>query len=1806
MDFCLDSLEQIRNRLLDLTARNRLLNFKHGRGAYIRIIDELPDQLCDLLLTEEELEFLAVPEPTREQLIEAGYLKIEEETGDEVRIKKDPTALEWAKWLKLETDYELPMPTENDEADKHQDKAIQSLLFPYEMETQLRKVRNNAETAIEETGANILFLSFGFLEWFESNDSDVARLAPLFLVPVKLNRGKLNKNSGTYVYTLNYTGEDILPNLSLREKIKLDYGLALPEVDETISPDVYFEEIKQLIDINQPRWKVRRYCTLALLNFGKLLMYLDLDPARWPEDEGNIVNHPIVQKFFASGSNEEQGGAQFSQEYEIDSVSDIHEQYPLIDDADSSQHSALIDAINGKNMVIEGPPGTGKSQTITNLIAAALAQDKKVLFVAEKLAALQVVKHRLDRAGLGDFCLELHSHNTQKSQVLQNINARLVKQGSYNSPAEIDADISRYEQLKQQLNNYVILVNQPWKNTGLSIHEIFMRATRYREKMGEVDIVAIHPIGFDGDMFNTEVQKHLDDQIDIYHQAYQTVSNQFQEGSDMLSHPWAGVNNLELQMFDSHQVCELLSGWNNSLLDLQETLTSICTDVGFEQDKIDCFETIELIEQDFALFSESFEQAVYEIIPNLRDESLQLFEDYIHLFKSIQALFMQLAPHVSASLLEDLDQYEVLAESQSRFFSLGISEQHSLADLAKSINRIHKLEELINKIERVAQNVGEHFGPAFYHHISNSEQGIREFSSLLNLTSQLPIALWKKRGECFDEEELDNVIPELATYLDQLWPLQKQLDDWIKLDKAPRSGKLKEIHENLVNGGLFKWFKPSWRKSRKALKRLSARRKAKFKDLSNQLDDLLVFVETKEKMEADKRFTQLLGDKFVGLNTQIDELKTLRAWYKAVRSYYGIGFGPKVDLGQTIIDLPISTAKGIHSLAEQGLNNQITHILNEIVFLQDSFTNFSALKNSNKLLLGQDSALIELSSLLSHCLEPCQRFFKQGDIHLKEMSALLVQLNDLKVFVDQWSRSDVSQNLCAGLLDLKIGLHQNNQSLLEQAEVTLCLTKKIDAVKVLPLKNVIYDKPSVELLEKFPLYAKDIRQKQENILTLFQQFIKRTLLDEQQWIGVEQDTLTLLIARNSKAIANKDWLVNWLDFVRIRERVNDIGFSGLITVLETGKIQWNDFKSAYLLSVYDLVAREIIEERPELAQFTGSQQKTIQQQFCRYDERLKSLQQQKIAWKTAQKNIPAGNSGGRVSNYSELALLKHECGKKTRHVPLRQLVKRSGQALLDLKPCFMMGPMSAAQYLSPGEINFDLVIMDEASQMKPEEALGVIARGKQLVVVGDPKQLPPSSFFYKAVNDDDEDNTAIQDSESILDAAMPMFSARRLRWHYRSQHESLIAFSNHSFYDSDLVVFPSPHSESSDYGIKHTRVARGKFVAQSNIEEAEVIAEAVAKHFLSRPNESLGVVAMNAKQREQIERAIEDLSKQKLEFQEALEQNRDCDEPLFIKNLENVQGYERDVIYISFTYGPQSDGAKVMQRFGPINSETGWRRLNVLFTRAKKRMHIFSSMGSEDILVSERSSRGVKALKDFLGFAETGYIHQPQHTGKEADSDFEISVANSLRDAGFETVPQVGVAGFFIDLAVVDPGKPGRFLMGIECDGASYHSAKSARDRDRLRQAVLERLGWRINRIWSTDWFKNPHAELQPLIRELNQLKSEYSHDLEEPSEEVSLREIVVEQEKEEKIVDSYVNEQADLKTKLEHFNLMVIKKEHPDTPDKNRLLRPAMLEALLEFTPQTAWEFKELVPPFLRQGTASAEGEYIENVLEIIRADFN
>jgi very-short-patch-repair endonuclease len=402
------------------------------------------------------------------------------------------------------------------------------------------------------------------------------------------------------------------------------------------------------------------------------------------------------------------------------------------------------------------------------------------------------------------------------------------------------------------------------------------------------------------------------------------------------------------------------------------------------------------------------------------------------------------------------------------------------------------------------------------------------------------------------------------------------------------------------------------------------------------------------------------------------------------------------------------------------------------------------------------------------------------------------------------------------------------------------------------------------------------------------------------------------------------------------------------------------------------------------------------------------------------------------------------------------------------------------------------VVVDEASQMRPEQALGAIGRGRQLVVVGDPQQLPPTSFFER-IDLPDEDETQAEDyvdTESILDLALAVFHpARELRWHYRSRHERLIAFSNEHFYGGALVVFPSPLAQHRDYGVEYRHVD-GIYTPRAGINmlETQVVAEAAVQFMATYPSRSLGLVTINQAQREILTDEMDRLFARDPHAEDYRKRWQGTLEPFFVKNLENVQGDERDIIFISTVYGLEQSGGRVAQRFGPINAAAGHRRLNVLFTRAKEKVVIFSSMQPADVIPTATSRPGVVIFKHYLEYALSGRLDSGMATGREPDSDFEVFVADRLRREGFEVVPQVGVAGYFIDLAVKDPGDPHRYLLGIECDGASYHSAKSARDRDRLRQEILEQKGWRLYRIWSTDWFNDPEREAKKLLRHLHAL----------------------------------------------------------------------------------------------------------------------
>ncbi|MGH2410349.1 MAG: DUF3320 domain-containing protein, partial [Chloroflexota bacterium] len=439
----------------------------------------------------------------------------------------------------------------------------------------------------------------------------------------------------------------------------------------------------------------------------------------------------------------------------------------------------------------------------------------------------------------------------------------------------------------------------------------------------------------------------------------------------------------------------------------------------------------------------------------------------------------------------------------------------------------------------------------------------------------------------------------------------------------------------------------------------------------------------------------------------------------------------------------------------------------------------------------------------------------------------------------------------------------------------------------------------------------------------------------------------------------------------------------------------------------------------------------------------------------------------------------------------------------------MMSPLSVACFLPPGSVSFDLVIFDEASQVKPVDAFGAIQRGRQTIVVGDDRQLPPTSFFDKVTNEsdsDDEDQTSF-DIESILGLFRAQGAAQRmLHWHYRSRHESLIAVSNQEFYENKLIIFPSPDKDKADAGLRfhhlpETSYDRGN--SRTNRGEAARVAAEVMRHARRTPHLTLGVAAFSMAQRQAIEDELEHLRRQDKASEVFF--NAHPSEPFFIKNLENVQGDERDVILISIGYGKSADG-KLSMSFGPLNQQGGERRLNVLISRARLRCEVFSNITAGDLQVDANTPRGVHALKLFLDYAENGVLTSRTPADREPDSPFEIAVRDRLIARGYAVAIQVGTAGYFVDLAIIDPDRPGRYILGIECDGATYHSAKSARDRDRLRQEVLENLGWEIHRIWSTDWFRDPEQEIRRIGERLDavRLKVERGPQSTMPAEETS------------------------------------------------------------------------------------------------------
>jgi len=949
------------------------------------------------------------------------------------------------------------------------------------------------------------------------------------------------------------------------------------------------------------------------------------------------------------------------------------------------------------------------------------------------------------------------------------------------------------------------------------------------------------------------------------------------------------------------------------------------------------------------------------------------------------------------------------------------------------------------------------------------------------------------------------------------------------------------------------------------------------------------------------------------MDTDVPGLRALREWYSAVQTELGYGLGSQGIPSEAVLGLSESIVKAVAQLREGSFNEHLAELSRLLEQLGEPIP---SLKRGR--LDGEESVLTEVIGLLDSAL----RIFRATGIkeestieQLTQIPALLQKADNL----ENLAQSDPFAQDALGNVFEGIGTDQ------EKLDQILLLARKVHECNI-PQSFKLY------LLNQGTAASfQDLKTSFSVIAAIFSQMEQRggeftefAKLDLRKWFGARSSEVTIdqFLTRAEQALPELGSLSQWTNYMRSRDQLKEKQLLDFADIVEGEQLPLNQVIPVYRYLVYHKLARVILQKYPELRQFNGHDQNVIRQRFIQCDEGVISLQQQKIASKIDRRSVPTGVDRGTAKSRTELRLLEHEAGLQKSKTKIRQLIGRGGKALQALKPCFMMGPLSVAQYLEPGKLTFDLVVMDEASQVRPEDALGAVARGGQLVVVGDQRQLPPTRFFDRMFGgeEEEEDETVLQAAESILDASINIFQpTRRLLWHYRSRHESLIAFSNHHFYsDNPLIVFPSPHPADPRYGVRFVGIEDGIFKNSRNVPEAKRIAQAVIKHMKTNRGESLGVVAMNNPQSELIAEEVDRLLKEDPQAQSYLESYSNHSEPFFVKNLENVQGDERDVIFISFTYGRSETGGTVAQRFGPITHDVGWRRLNVLFTRAKNSVVAFSSMSSSDIRGGPEVSDGTRALKNYLAYAETGILEQALETGRPPDSDFEVAVADALQRAGYECVAQVGVAGFFIDLAVRHPDLPGKYLLGVECDGATYHSARSVRDRDRLRQAVLENLGWVIHRIWSTDWFRDPQSEVRRVLDKLAELREEEVpipaaipvEEMPPTIETMEETEVVHEEQIDIELVDAeeeippseqfLTAEQA--REMLIELREGTIKVEMPDGDTTEGFLRKSMLDALLRNRPKSKEEFSRKIPYNLREKMDIEQfARYHERVFDIL-----
>ncbi|MCL4205812.1 MAG: DUF4011 domain-containing protein [Pirellulaceae bacterium] len=1663
-----EELNRFRDRLLDLSNANRLLNYRKTKTRSVQIVHARLDHIMQRLVQQgksfrfqwiEEPELRGgrsprasqqrgLPFPSFDQFKETKELGTDDVSGESL-----PSVEREGDQPRLDNPEQAPLPV------KQRDDTLQTDRTEAGLERVLTTIRRAANNAVEETGVNYLYIALGMLDWNERAKAASRLLSPLILVPVKLQR-EFDNRRHRYETTLHYTGDEIQTNLCLGRRLQRDFGIVIPSlVDETdeepTTPRKYLAQVSDAI-AGQPEWKVHDEAVVGFFMFNKLFMYLDLDMNAWT-DELSPENNELVRAVIEGSQIEEDasiGG--YAPDYPIDEHPGA-QRIQLVKDADSSQHSALCDIADGKSLVIEGPPGTGKSQTITNAIADALHRGQRILFVAEKLAALEVVKSNLNSAGLGQFCLELHSDAATPQRVMDELRRRL--DFTPRRPGDIQAVRTRLQDRRKRLGRYLERMAQPLGPHQLPAYDVLWRVAATQQANGRKPIGEI-TIPWDVDAAGFDAACTAIKELAIHLRELQPVNEL----------PWRGLNADRLVPSKTHLVSKWLEDLRRLASAAEVNLQKLVSEFG-DSEEI-------WLKRIIAGQNDQLEEARAEWLDGVPENVARwLVEFAIPKRRELAAVMLQEIEEANtvrsqARSVLVVDPEQGLTASVALVSAMDILGEAGV--LTTPVSGLLEMRvqwlaattclEHVMRLGKQLETLG--FGPI--HTLQHFREAVELYRMMIHpAVESVPPPAWAFSQNA--AQLLQRGQQETST----LKSLRTEIEERVFMHKIPARETIEELIDVFATIGKswFRTFQSRYRWARRTMKEFTkaahGRRNAR-QDL-RLLEKLLDFHSRSERFPHHAELKQALGDQFSGEETNWERLDTLARWARQAKRM-GMGYQECSECHRHVHAAPKMTNRELLDACKQFQRGWEHPVCAALVGGSDlSGIPLAPLRARAQQWI--DAAAV----VLEH-----RRAFRAVDDkpvgHLLELARLQIEASQSEQALSNGLYGKAFPDLFQGVATDLQGpqsagrLYEALAPLQLSPDCTTRLVRDADGMLMRELCGRMAD--SRVVLGQWNVVLDKLRELGSKPST---------------WLKLPGPSKDLFHRHRIESAQQRfSSITAWAGYCRAVARCDKLGLAKFVRRLEQGTIPLDTAVEVYDLTLHHHLIERFLEDSNLLRDTSRQRLETARREFTQLDEELIELQRQELACQLIRHPVPPGNAKGRVGELTELALIRHETSKQQRHCRIRDLIQRAGRAVLALKPCFMMSPLSIAQYLAPGSVEFDLVVMDEASQIKPEDALGTLLRARQMVVVGDPKQLPPTSFFDRlggAEEENDGEETFLDNTESVLEVALKTFPARRrLRWHYRSQHESLIAFSNEKFYDGELVIFPSPSSERGRLGVFLRHVPDAFFSGGCNAVEADVVAQAIVEHARQHGGESLGIAAFNAAQARAIQDRLEAICVQDDDARNAVAALEQHNEPLFIKNLESVQGDERDVIFISYTYGPSPETGRCFNRFGPMAGIHGWRRLNVLITRAKRRVIVFSSMHPSDIVSGPDRSRGVNAMKQYLEFAQTGRLGEREtSSGRGPESPFEITVSRIVESLGLRVVPQVGVAGFFIDLGVLAPGSDDQFLLGIECDGATYHSSKSSRDRDRLREQVIRSRGWNLHRVWSTDWFLNREAEEQRL-----------------------------------------------------------------------------------------------------------------------------